>query len=265
MKTILVTGANGQLGQCIQKIATNFKDFRFVFKDSKELDITNEASLYDTFSLDNFDYCINCAAYTNVEQAEKTPELAFAVNAKGAKNLAEVCKQNRTCLIHISTDYVFDGEKAEGYLPSDVPNPINEYGKSKLLGEKYIQESMNYYRIIRTSWLYSEYGNNFYKTILGKINSGQALRITDEQSGNPTNANNLAKFILNTLQDNTCNRSIQHFCDNETMTWYQFAERIISKNNLGLTARLVKDKNYRTFAKRPKNSILINFSITNEF
>ena len=256
MKKILVTGANGQLGQCIQKIASQYATLDFSFKSSKELDITNPDRLKTLFETVQFDYCINCAAYTDVEQAEKTPEIAFKVNAEGLKNLALACKANNVTLIHISTDYVFDGEKEEGYLPTDKPNPINEYGKSKLKGEEYIQEILNEFLIIRTSWLYSEYGKNFYKTILRKAKTGENLKVTDEQKGCPTNTNNLAGFIVNLVVDKKFESGIQHFTDGAVMTWFEFAEKILKDNNLVGTVKLVRDKNYRTFAKRPNFSVL---------
>lgn len=256
MKNILVTGANGQLGQCLQKIAPLYQEIEFTFKSSKELDITNTFKIQKSFELQKFDYCINCAAYTNVEQAEKTPEIAFRINAEGVKNLALACKEYKITLIHISTDYVFDGEKLEPYTVEDIPNPINEYGKSKLLGENYIKEIFDNYFIIRTSWLYSEFGKNFYTTILKKAYTGEILQVTDVQIGCPTNANNLAVFILNLIADKPLNYGIYNFTDNVVLTWFDFAKKILSENNMGDLVKLVRDKNYRTFAKRPKNSIL---------
>ena len=257
MKTILVTGSSGQLGQCIQKIAPNFEGFQFIFKDSKALDLTDESSLQRTFSKYNFDYCINCAAYTNVERAEKTPELAFAVNAEGVKNIALACKKHDVFLIHISTDYVFDGNKSEPYTVDDIPNPINEYGKSKLMGERYIQELMENYCIIRTSWLYSEFGNNFYKAILEKSKTNKTLIVTDAQMGCPTNANNLALFIMEQISKKETKSGIYHFTDGVSSTWYDFAKKILIDHDLQNTVNLVRDKKYRTFVKRPVNSVLI--------
>lgn len=256
MKKVLVTGANGQLGKCLQKIAPQFKNLEFTFKNSKDLDITDALSIKKTFNLVDFDYCINCAAYTDVEQAETTPDLAFKVNAEGVKNLAFACKKSKVGLIHISTDYVFDGEKKEPYSIDDIPNPINEYGKSKLLGEKYIQKIMINYCIIRTSWLYSEFGKNFYTTILKKAKVGENLSVTDSQTGCPTNANNLADYILNILSSNIKRLGIYHFTDSEILNWYEFAEKILADNNLTQNVRLEKVKNYRTFARRPKYSVL---------
>lgn len=258
MKKVLVTGANGQLGQCLQKIAPLYKNLEFAFKNSKELDITDVLSIKKTFDLVDFDYCINCAAYTDVEQAEKTPDIAFKVNAEGVKNLAFNCKKHKVYLIHISTDYVFDGEKKEPYTVVDIPNPINEYGKSKLLGEKYIQEIMDDYSIIRTSWLYSEFGKNFYTSILNKAKAGEHLAVTDEQIGCPTNANNLAKYILTILSSNVKPNGICHFTDGEILNWFEFAEKILANNNLTKNVKLEKVKNYRTFARRPNYSVLEN-------
>lgn len=255
MKKVLVTGANGQLGQCLQKIAPSYKKLNFIFNGSKELDITNILEIEGAFVKGNFDYCINCAAYTNVEQAEKTPDIAYKVNAEGVKNLANVCKSYNTTLIHISTDYVFDGEKDEPYTVKDVPNPINEYGKSKLLGEKHIQEIMDNYCIIRTSWLYSEFGKNFYTTILKKAKAGENLSVTDEQLGCPTNANNLALHIVEKLIQNN-NFGIEHFTEDYSCTWFDFAEKILIEHELEKTVQLHRDKNYRTFARRPVNSVL---------
>lgn len=257
MSRVLVTGAAGQLGKCIQKISDDFPVTEFEFHTSETLDITAPGKISTIFSTGNFDYCINCAAYTNVEQAEKTPEPAFAVNAEAVKNLAIACANNKVTLIHVSTDYVFDGEKETPYLPSDKTNPINEYGKSKLKGEGYIQEILEHFFIVRTSWLYSEFGKNFYKTILKKAQAGDDLQITEEQTGCPTNANNLAVYILGLLKNNSTDYGIHHFTDGEAMTWYSFAQRILKEHNLEGKVKLDKAKNYRTFAKRPKNSTLL--------
>ena len=257
IKNILVTGANGQLGKSIQEIAKDYPDCKFDFKTSKEFDITNAYKVASTFLANTYDYCINCAAYTNVEQAEKTPEIAFKVNAEAVKNLAISCKKNNVILIHISTDYVFDGNKKEPYTVQDSTNPINEYGKSKVLGEKYIQELLKDYVIIRTSWLYSKvYGNNFYKFVLEKAKKREPLQITDAQIGCPTNAKNLATHILEKIVEGKEKFGIQHFTDNIPMTWYDFALKILLNHNLEDKVELTKAKNYRTFAKRPINSIL---------
>jgi len=258
MKKVLVTGASGQLGLSIQEIYLQFPNLKFSFLNSNQLDITNNELVEDIFENGKFDYCINCAAYTNVEQAEKTPKIAYQINGEGVKNLARACKNYNVSLIHISTDYVFDGDKKEPYSIYDIPKPINEYGKSKLLGENHIKNLLNNYFIIRTSWLYSKtYGNNFYRTILERAKKGDRLNITDQQIGCPTNALNLALYILNNLVEKKINFGIVHFTDNVVMTWYQFAKNIITENNLEDRVILLKAENYLTFARRPKNSVLI--------
>jgi dTDP-4-dehydrorhamnose reductase len=256
MTRILVTGANGQLGKSIQKIASDYPKLAFLFKNSKELDITDTLKLEKVFEQVKYDYCINCAAYTNVEKAESEEKKAFSINAEGVRNIAESCLKNDVALIHISTDYVFDGEKKEPYTINDEPNPINVYGASKVKGENYIQEILDSYFIIRTSWLYSEFGKNFYQTILRKAQAGELLQITDEQIGCPTHARNLSQFILNLIDSGNANYGVHHFTDGKAMTWYCFAEKILIDNKLGDTVNLKKAKNYRTFARRPKNSVL---------
>ena len=256
MKRILVTGGSGQLGLSIQNIHKKYTDLDFVFMNSKELDITNLKMTQEIFGSNHFDFCINCAAYTNVEQAEKQPEKAFALNGEGVKNIAIACKANNVVLIHISTDYVFDGDKGTPYTTQDKPNPINEYGKSKLLGEQYIQQILKKHYIVRTSWLYSEFGKNFYKTILKKANTEPVLYITDEQTGCPTNACNLARFILEELILNVAVYGLYHFTDGVAMTWYSFAKKILADNKMNKSIKLEKAMDFSTLAKRPKNSIL---------
>ncbi|MAU14713.1 MAG: dTDP-4-dehydrorhamnose reductase [Muricauda sp.] len=257
MGRILVTGAGGQLGLTFQEHAHDFPEVYFDFKTADELDITQPSQLVDAFQKGHYDFCINCAAYTNVEQAEKDSDRAFKVNAEGVKNLAEVCRDHKTVLIHISTDYVFDGEKEGAYTTTDTPNPINVYGKSKLKGEQFIQEILPNHFIIRTSWLYSKkYGHNFYRTILNKALAGEELHITDTQKGCPTHTEALAKFILEEIVLGKKPFGIYHYSDGKPMTWYDFAEQIIKENGLTDKVNLVLDRNYRTFAKRPKNSVL---------
>ncbi|PIY08929.1 MAG: dTDP-4-dehydrorhamnose reductase [Flexibacter sp. CG_4_10_14_3_um_filter_32_15] len=257
--TILITGANGQLGMTIQELYAGNRAFNFIFTSKPELDITSKKQLDVFFDKYKFDYCINCAAYTNVEHAEKTPDLAYKVNAEGVKNLAEACKRSNTTLIHISTDYVFDGEKENPYTIDDEPNPLNEYGKSKLLGEHYIQEILNNFFIIRTSWLYSKkYGKNFYRTILELAKTKKELTITTEQLGCPTNTESLATYIMDLIFNKSIDFGLKHMSDNKVMTWFNFAEQILSENKLNNKTKLVKTSNYITFAKRPKNSILLN-------
>lgn len=257
MTKVLVTGANGQLGKSLKDVSGSFEGIDFLFLGKSELDITNKGQIKSWFLKYNPDFCINCAAYTQVDQAEKTPQPAREINVKGVENLAMVCLEQGTTLVHISTDYVFDGEKAEGYTPSDIPNPLNVYGRTKLDGERIIQENLNAYFIIRTSWLYSKkYGPNFYKTILEKAKKGESLSITDSQRGCPTDAANLAGHILDIIQSGTPDYGISHYTDGVPMTWFDFASLILKQAGYAAYGKLHKVDNYRTFALRPRNSVL---------
>lgn len=258
MFKIIVTGSEGQLGRTLRDISQNYPQYHFDFKTICELDLTDYDQVKSIIGEGSYDFCINCAAYTNVEQSEKTPELAFKVNAEGVKYLAEACKKYHVSFIHISTDYVFDGNKTNPYTVNDVPNPINQYGKSKLQGEEHIRAILRNHYIIRTSWLYSKkYGHNFYRTVLQNAMEGQELRITDAQKGCPTNTENLARFIIEEILTGKIPFGTHHFTDGKEMTWYDFAKQILEENGLTDSAKLILDRNYRTLAKRPKNSVLV--------
>ncbi len=258
MKKILVTGANGQLARCIKDASAKFPDLHFGFVSKEALDIENADLLRKFFKKNKFDYCINTAAYTNVEKAETEPERAFAINAEAVKNIAEICNQNEVILLHISTDYVFDGKKQSPYFETDSTNPINVYGASKLKGEEYIQEICKKYFIFRTSWLYSQYGHNFLKTILKYADEGKPLTITTEQTGTPTNANDLAGAILYTIAQEAAAYGVYHYSNNGETTWYGFAETILLQSGKLKDAKLAKTNHYRTFAARPEYSVLNN-------
>lgn len=261
MMKILVTGANGQLGKCIKDAAADYPDFEFVFASKEELDIENKDSLTDFFKKNNFSHCINTAAYTNVEKAESDKERAFAINAEAVKNLALTCKENDVVLLHISTDYVFDGKKKSPYLETDKTNPINVYGASKLKGEEYIQEICNKFFILRTSWLYSQYGHNFLKTILKYSQEGKPLTITTEQTGTPTNANDLSKALLQIIAQDSINYGVYNFSNSGETTWYGFAKEILKQSGNIKEASLAKTNQYRTFAARPEHSVLDNTKV----
>ena len=255
-KQVLITGGSGQLSQCIKKIEKNYPDLELYFTDAKTLDITQKAQIKNLFYEREFDVIINCAAYTNVEESEKAPQKALMTNAEGVKNIAETAKEHNCILIHVSTDYVFDGQRGIPYTEEDIPNPINEYGKSKLMGEKYIQELLEKYFIIRTSWLYSEYGNNFYKTIINKSETETELTITTSEIGTPTNANDLATFVLDVLAYDDMKYGIYHYSNLGEATWYDFAKEILRFSGKLETIILKKTDNYPTFATRPKYSVL---------
>lgn len=255
MKTIAVLGANGQLGKTLQSLAKS-KQFSFCFYTKEDLDITDKQRLEIVFNSSKFHYCINCSAYTNVDGAEDNIEEAFAINAEGVKNIAEVCAMTNTKLIHISTDYVFDGEKTTPYKSDEKPNPINQYGKSKLRGEIYIQEILEAYYIIRTSWLYSAFGKNFLKTILDKIENNQNLKITTEQRGTPTSCIDLSEFIFHIIEVDSIAFGIYNFSAQGDTTWYGFSKEIAKHIKPESLKNVSPSSGFKTTAKRPKYSIL---------
>ena len=263
MKKILVTGANGQLGRCIKDAAASFPDFEFVFVSKEELDIEDSDMLKDFFRKNHFSHCINTAAYTNVEKAESEKEKAFAINGEAVRNLAAICKENDVVLLHISTDYVFDGKKGSPYLETDTTNPINVYGASKLKGEQFIQEICDKFFIFRTSWLYSQYGHNFLKTVLKFAEEGKPLTITTEQTGTPTNANDLAKALLHIVAQDSTDYGVYHYNNYGETTWFGFAEEILRQKDKLKDAKLAKTNHYRTFAARPEYSVLDNIKAHN--
>ena len=192
MKTrVLVTGANGQLGQTLKELYSSDSTIDFTFTTKTILDITNKYQVDTFLSQNSFDYCINCAAFTNVEQAEKTPDPAFLVNAEAVKNIAEACKKNNIILIHISTDYVFDGLKNDPYLETDQTNPQSIYGQTKWEGEEAVRNHKKHI-ILRTSWVFGSHGQNFLKTILKLIQEKTSLNIVSDQKGTPTSVDVLA-------------------------------------------------------------------------
>ena len=256
MNAILVTGANGQLGQCFQKHSKKYPNYKFLFCSSRELDITDKSSLENFFSRNRIDYCINAAAYTNVEQAENETEKAFLVNAEGAKNIAEVCKANECTLFHFSTDYVFNGKANKPYKETDEVDPINVYGASKLKGEEEINAVLKENFIFRTSWLYSEFGHNFFRTILKKAGEKAELNITTTQLGTPTNANDLAEYCLKIIETGSEAYGIYHFSNEGEATWYDFAKEILEYSKKRQQVTLNKTGFYKTLADRPEYSVL---------
>jgi len=253
---VLVTGANGQLGLTLQDLSKTITNINWLFCSSSELDITNKSDVEKTFKNQTIDFCINCAAYTNVEQAETDKDKAFAVNYQGVKNMVDACNDWQTTLIHVSTDYVFDGEKKSAYTEEDKVNPINIYGESKLAGEEYISKNLSKHYILRTSWLYSKYKKNFYITIKNRAQAKQKLTITDSQQGAPTSTKDLAEAISLILTAKKQHFGLYHFCNSGVTNWYEFAKKIISVHDYGEANKLIKAGDYKTKAKRPKNSKL---------
>lgn len=263
--SILVLGANGQLGKCLQKVAASFQAYSFTFLDSSECNISHAATLAQSIQMYKPTFLINAAAYTQVEKAEVEIEKAFSVNAVAVENLAKLCEKHQVTLIHISTDYVFDGQKRTPYLETDKTSPLNVYGASKLAGEEAIQAHLNAYYILRTSWLFSEFGNNFYTAMWKKINSDKPLRITTEQVGSPTNANDLALAILQLIASPKKAYGLYHFRNRGEATWYEFAYKIFEHAQALHKVQLFPIDTYATQAKRPAYSVLNIDKITHTF
>ena len=245
MKQVLVTGANGQLGLALQDAARD-SNLNFVFVDKNELDITKVELVKNVFATQSIDVCINAAAYTDVDGAETNKALAYEINAKAVKNLAEACKQQQCWFVHISTDYVFDGTLDRPYTPTDKPNPLNIYGASKLAGEQTIASVGGSYSIVRTSWLYSRYGNNFYTKIQAQVDAGKALRVTADQKGCPTRAEDLATYLLNGIVNQQLPKGISHYCGNEVMTWLELAKQLFQQKEI------FEESKKNSFAERPR-------------
>ena len=253
---ILVTGAEGQLGRSIQELAKKLNHLDFIFTDYNELDITNSTKVYDFFQGDRFDYCINCAAYTAVDKAETDSENAFLINAEAVKNLAEACKANNVVLLQISTDFVFDGRKKTPYNEEDEPNPLNVYGLSKLKGEKYVQNIMRKYFVIRTSWVYSNYGHNFVKTMLRLGAEKDEINVVNDQIGSPTYAGDLAELLMSIIVSNSKKYGIYHYSNSGEISWHDFALKIFEIVGFKIKVNPVTSNEFPTIAERPKFSIL---------
>jgi len=257
MKKILIVGANGQLGNCIRKIAPDFElDYEFIFTDSQTLDITDEDRIASFFYDNKPDYCINASAFTAVDLAEKEKEKAFAVNADGVAHLAQACKEHNAIFIHVSTDYVFDGETNLCYSEDDFTNPIGVYGESKLKGEELALEANPKSIILRTSWLYSEFNKNFVKTMLHLFSQKEELGIVADQFGQPTNASDLAEAIMKIIEAPQKTYGVFHFSNYPETSWFEFAKKIaeLSKSSIKLNA--LTTEQYPTPAKRPKRSTM---------
>ena len=274
---ILVAGKNGQLGKSINKIVNttngdNLPSNEFIFVGREELDLSNNNSIINYFDNHNkFDIIINCAAYTAVDKAEKEQELANQVNHLAIKQLAGIVKEQKAKLIHISTDYVFDGESNKPYKETDETNPINVYGKTKLAGEKALQEIMpTNAMIIRTSWVYSEYGNNFVKTMLRLGKERDELNIVSDQIGSPTYATDLAEVILKII-NNTNYRNkkqsteIYHYSNEGEISWHDFAKEIFELVDIQCRVNPITTGEYPTPAQRPKNTVMQNDKIARIF
>ena len=256
-----VSGANGQLGKEIRDIAKNHPDSQFDFF-GKELNITDKQQLIDHFEGNkDYDIFINCAAYTNVDNAEEEKDQAFEVNHRSLENIIELSNQYDFKLIHISTDFVFDGAKTGEYNETDLTAPISIYGESKLDGEQLIIDKCKKYIIIRTSWLYSKYGNNFVKKIIALSRKNESINVVSDETGTPTNAADLAKDILFIAEQRSAPRSktiskLYHYANAGSISRFEFAKQIVEYADIDCKINPVNSDFFNFAAKRPKNSSL---------
>ena len=269
---ILVTGKNGQLGRSIQNLISNYDHHEFTFVGREELNLTSSESISRYLDAHfHFDVIINCAAYTAVDSAEDEVDVADQVNHLAVKQLAEFANSQNAKLIHISTDYVFDGKNESLYLESDNPNPINVYGKTKLLGENVVLETMaNNAVLIRTSWVFSEFGSNFVKTMLKLGYEKNEINVVSDRLGSPTYASDLAKAILHIILNDNFNKKsfpteIFHFSNMGETSWSMFTMKIFEIANLPCRVVSITSDQYPTHALRPKNTTLSKEKIRSHF
>lgn len=256
IKHILVTGAGGQLGNELKDIAPNFPGYRFLFVTRDELAIDDEDSMSGFFKENTIGCCINCAAYTAVDKAETESERAFSINGEAVGKLAVICKAGNNRFIHISTDYVFDGTSTVPYKEDDAVCPINVYGASKLKGEELALKNDPGATVIRTSWVYSSYGNNFVKTMMRLMKEKESINVVNDQWGCPTYAADLAAVIMKLVEDPSAPSGIFNYCNEGAISWYDFAIAIKELTGSPCQVNPIPGSAYPTPAKRPHYSVL---------
>ena len=265
---VLITGSNGQLGSEINELNSKYHNIEFIFKDLPDLNICDLEKLNKLIESYNIKTVINCAAYTAVDEAEKNIEIANKVNSIGVYNLVKALDKVNGKLIHISTDYVFDGSSLEPYKESDKVSPIGVYGETKRAGELAVINSNIDSIVIRTSWLYSSYGNNFVKTMLRLGSEKGSLNIICDQIGTPTYAKDLAKTCLDIISEQdqiSKNGKVYHYSNEGVVSWYDFAVTIVEFAGLNCKVNSILTKDYSTTAKRPKYSVLNKTKIKEDF
>ncbi len=265
MSKILVIGAGGQLGQCLKMVADRRGITEIVFPSEQEGNILNAAGLNMLLAKEKPHYVINCAAYTAVDQAEDEVELATAVNETGAANLAIACKNNHSVLIHVSTDFVFAGNDIKLLTEDDIAIPINVYGETKLAGEKAVVSILPEHFILRTSWLYSEYANNFVKTMLKLGAARDELGIIADQVGTPTYAIDLANTIYDIIKSKSTKYGLYHFSNEGVTSWFDFAKAIFDISGTQVKANPIPGSAYPTKAARPAFSVMDKTKIKTTF
>jgi dTDP-4-dehydrorhamnose reductase len=267
MKQILVTGSKGQLGSALQECAWQYKQFAFLYLDINELDLTNEKQVRKYFDRERIDYIINCAAFTSVDQAEKQPEEVFAVNAGIPSLLGAICSKGSTRLIHISSDYVYNGKHNVPHLEDEDPVAVSVYAQSKLNGERALWENPHAI-IIRTSWLYSEYGNNFLKTMIRLSKEKDELKVVFDQTGTPTYAGDLASAILHIIdfsENKAYKQGIYNYSNEGICSWYDFAVEIMHLIGSKCHIKPIRTSEFPLPAQRPEYSVLDKRKISDTF
>ena len=267
---VLITGSNGQLGSEIRDLYTNYENIECFFVDLPELDISDADSVNTLIINKRINVVINCAAYTSVDKAEENIEIAERVNSTAVSNIIEALEKVNGKLIHISTDYVFDGNNSKPYKESDPVNPIGIYGKTKREGELAVINSKIDAIVIRTSWLYSSFGNNFLKTMLRLGKQQESINVVSDQIGTPTYARNLAEICLDILQIAGLEKisdkgKIYHYSNKGVASWYDFAVLIMDLAELSCKVCPVQTKDFPTLAKRPHYSVLSKEKIKTDF
>ena len=265
MGNIVVIGAGGQLGQCIKKIVGLRAIENVVFPEENTANILDVSALNLLFDQTKPSYVINCAAYTAVDKAEDEADIAKAINETGAKNLAQLCKKYQATLIHISTDFVFEGKEVKLLKEDDEANPISVYGATKLDGELAIINELDTHIIIRTSWLYSEFANNFVKTMLKLGADREELSIIADQVGTPTYAIDLANAIFDIIQHPENKYGTYHFSNEGVTSWYDFAKAIFDLSGTKVKVNPIPTSAYPTKAKRPPFSVMDKTKITADY
>lgn len=264
MKIIGILGADGQLGSELQiALNANAENYDLICPSIDELNITNKKSLDVFFEKNKMDLLINCAAYTAVDKAETEQELNNNINNIAVKNIAKLCEKHDVFLIHVSTDFVFDGSKSTPFTETDKTNPLQEYGKAKLEGEQWIKEGI----VIRTSWLYSSFGNNFVKTMLKLAKIKESIKVVGNQIGTPTYASDLANFIFTMIEEETYknNNGIYHYSNEGVASWYDFAQTIMEYSQSNCKVFPIPDTEYPTPAKRPHYSVMDKTKVKETF
>lgn len=265
---ILVTGKNGQLGSEIQALATSYPAFNFIFTGVEDLDVSNTSIVQTYFKKHTIDLVINCAAFTAVDRAEDDTELADKINNIAVKNLVEACLEHDVKIIHISTDYVFDGCNYKPYIETDTVNPKSVYGVTKYKGEQQLLNSRVKGLVIRTSWVYSAFGNNFVKTMVRLGKERESLSVISDQIGTPTYARDLAKACLDMASQPEKwpqQSEIYHYSNEGVCSWYDFSLAIMKHKGLSTKVVSIETKDYPTKAKRPYYSVLNKAKIKNQF